>query len=137
MEEYGLKKGENGLEIYVMAEIPSNVILAEEFAKIFDGFSIGSNGLTQLTLRIDCDSSLIMDLFDEHNSAELKMLEKVITKAKLAGVKIGHCGQAPSDHLDFAELLIKMNIDTISFTPDSILRGINNIINAEKNFTDK
>lgn len=137
MKEYGLIKGKNGLEIYVMAEIPSNVILAEEFAKIFDGFSIGSNDLTQLTLGIDRDSSLIMDLFDEHNPAVLKMLEEVITKAKLAGVKIGLCGQAPSDHPDFAEFLVKMNIDTISFTPDSILRGINNIIQAEKNLVGK
>src|SRR5690606_6646682 len=101
MEENGLKRGENGLEVYVMAEIPSNVLLAKEFAEIFDGFSIGSNDLTQLTLGIDRDSSIISDLFDETGAAPKAMMAMVIKAAKAAGAKIGLCGQAPSDFPEF------------------------------------
>ena len=132
MEEYGLKRGDKGLEIYVMAEIPSNVILAEEFAKVFDGFSIGSNDLTQLTLGLDRDSALLSDLFDENNPAVKSMISQVITKAKKAGVKIGLCGQAPSDFPEFAQFLIDQGIDSISFNPDALIKGVENMVKAEK-----
>lgn len=131
MEDFGLKRGENGLEVYVMAEIPSNVILAEEFAQVFDGFSIGSNDLTQLTLGIDRDSSIISSLFDENNGAVKEMITQVVTKAKKAGVKIGLCGQAPSDYPEFAEFLIGLGIDSISFNPDALIKGIANMNKAE------
>jgi pyruvate, water dikinase len=129
----GLDRNEDDtLEIYVMAEIPSNVLLAEEFAKIFDGFSIGSNDLTQLTLGIDRDSAIVSNLFSEQNPAAKQMIEMVITKAKAAGVKIGLCGQAPSDFPSFAGFLVTRGISSISFNPDAILKGIENIIEAEK-----
>jgi len=131
MAQLGLKRGDNGLEIYVMAEIPSNVILAEEFAKVFDGFSIGSNDLTQLTLGIDRDSAIISDLFDERNAAPLWMMKTVIQKAKIVGAKIGLCGQAPSDYPEFAQFLVKEGIDSISFNPDALIKGIENILKAE------
>ena len=131
MKKYGLEQGVNNLEIYVMAEIPSNVILAEKFAKIFDGFSIGSNDLTQLTLGIDRDSSIINDLFDEENEAPKEMIATVIKKAKEAGVKIGLCGQAPSDIPAFAKFLVEQGIDSISFNPDALLKGMKNINQAE------
>lgn len=132
MSDYGLKRGENKLEIYVMAEIPSNVILAEEFAEIFDGFSIGSNDLTQLTLGIDRDSTIINNLFDEQNEAAKKMIETVIQKAKFCGKKIGLCGQAPSDYPEFADFLVEQGIDSISFNADALINGIVNINNSEK-----
>jgi pyruvate,water dikinase len=131
MSEFGLKRGENGLEIYVMVEIPSNVLLAEEFAKVFDGFSIGSNDLTQLTLGIDRDSSIVSDIFNERNAAAKWMFATAIQKAKKAGIKIGLCGQAPSDYPEFAQFLVEQGIDSISFTPDAILKGIENIHAAE------
>lgn len=132
MKSAGLERGKNGLEVYVMAEIPSNVILAGEFAKVFDGFSIGSNDLTQLTLGIDRDSAIISDLFDENNAAVKSMLSQVIRSAKQSGVKIGLCGQAPSDDPSFARFLVNEGIDSISFNPDALLRGIENIRLAEK-----
>lgn len=132
MKNAGLERGKNGLEVYVMAEIPSNVILADDFAKIFDGFSIGSNDLTQLTLGIDRDSAIITDLFDENNPAVKSMLSSVIQSAKKAGVKIGLCGQAPSDYSEFARFLVGEGIDSISFTPDALIKGIENINAAEK-----
>jgi pyruvate, water dikinase len=131
MQQFGLERGKNGLEVYVMAEIPSNVILAEQFAEIFDGFSIGSNDLTQLTLGIDRDSAIINDLFDEHNEAVKYMLSAVIKAARKSGKKIGLCGQAPSDYPEFARFLVAEGIDSISFTPDALLRGIENIAAAE------
>jgi len=131
MEEYGLKRGEHRLEIYVMAEIPSNVILAPEFAKVFDGFSIGSNDLTQLTLGLDRDSSVVQDLFDENNPAVKNLITKVIQEAHKAGLKIGLCGQAPSDFPEFANFLIQQGIDSISFNPDALLKGMENMLNAE------
>ncbi|MBS9524149.1 phosphoenolpyruvate synthase [Litoribacter alkaliphilus] len=131
MKEFGLERGDNGLEVYVMAEIPSNVILAEEFARIFDGFSIGSNDLTQLTLGIDRDSATISELFDENNAAVKRMLSEVIRSAKKAGVKIGLCGQAPSDYPEFAQFLVEEGIDSISFSSDALFRGIENIKIAE------
>ncbi len=131
LETYGLKQGENGLEIYVMAEIPSNVILAEDFADIFDGFSIGSNDLTQLTLGVDRDSERLAELFDENNPAVKWMISRVITVAKEKGKKIGLCGQAPSDNPDYAKFLIKKGIDSISFNSDAMVKGIENMILAE------
>ncbi|HSI69911.1 MAG TPA: phosphoenolpyruvate synthase [Gillisia sp.] len=132
MAENGLKRGENGTEIYVMVEIPSNVLLLEEFAKVFDGFSIGSNDLTQLTLGIDRDSQLISSLFDENNEAPKQMIALAIEKANKAGKKIGLCGQAPSDFPEFASFLVKAGIDSISFNPDALLKGIKNIKKAEE-----
>lgn len=133
MKTYGLEQGVNGLEVYVMAEIPSNVLLAGKFAKMFDGFSIGSNDLTQLTLGIDRDSAIISDLFDEQNEAVKDMISAMILEAKNAGVRIGLCGQAPSDFPEFARFLVEQGIDSISFTPDAILSGIENIKKAESN----
>lgn len=130
MAEYGLKRGENGLQIFVMAEIPSNILLAEEFAEIFDGFSIGSNDLTQLTLGIDRDSALIADLFDEQNAAVKQLILTIIAKAKKLNKKIGLCGQAPSDSAEFTSLLVKAGINSISFNPDSLIKGIENINKA-------
>jgi pyruvate,water dikinase len=132
MKSFGLERGKNNLEVYVMAEIPSNIILAEKFAGLFDGFSIGSNDLTQLTLGIDRDSDIISNLFDENNEAVKVMLSSVIRAAKEAGVKIGLCGQAPSDYPQFAQFLVEHGIDSISFTPDALIRGIQNIAVAEK-----
>jgi pyruvate,water dikinase len=120
------------LEIYVMAEIPSNVLLAEQFAEIFDGFSIGSNDLTQLTLGIDRDSAIVSSLFSEQNEAAQLMISMVIQKAKAAGKKIGLCGQAPSDFPEFARFLVQQGIDSISFNPDALLKGIENIRKAEE-----
>jgi pyruvate,water dikinase len=132
MSEYGLKRGENKLELFLMAEIPSNIILAEEFAKHIDGFSIGSNDLTQLTLGLDRDSSLVAHLYDERNPAVKKMLEMLIKTAKKAGVKVGICGQGPSDFPDFAQFLVELGIDSISVTPDSVIKTVNAIAEVEK-----
>ncbi|MDX2134492.1 MAG: phosphoenolpyruvate synthase [Saprospiraceae bacterium] len=131
MAENGLKRGENGLEIYVMAEIPSNVVLARAFAEVFDGFSIGSNDLTQLTLGLDRDSAIISDLFDENNEAVKDMIARVIHDAHAAGAKIGLCGQAPSDDPAFAAFLVQQGINSISFNPDALLKGIENMLKAE------
>ena len=137
MQENGLDRNkDNTLEIYVMAEIPSNVLLAEKFAEIFDGFSIGSNDLTQLTLGIDRDSSIVSPLFSEQNEAAKEMIATVIHKAKAAGTKIGLCGQAPSDFPEFAKFLVEQGIDSISFNSDAILKGIENISQAEKKLKD-
>jgi pyruvate,water dikinase len=120
MAKNGLRRGEDGLEIYVMCEIPNNVILAAEFAKIFDGFSIGSNDLTQLTLGVDRDSELLAHLFDERDPG-VKMLIAMVTKAAhAAGRKVGLCGQAPSDHPEFAEFLADIGLDSISVTADAL-----------------
>jgi pyruvate, water dikinase len=132
MEIMGLRSRENGLEIYVMAEIPSNVIQAEAFAEIFDGFSIGSNDLTQLTLGIDRDSEILGELFDEANPSVKWMISEVIRVAKAKGKKIGLCGQAPSDRPEFAKFLINQGIDSISFNADALLKGIEIMVNAEK-----
>ncbi|WP_108662766.1 phosphoenolpyruvate synthase [Acuticoccus kandeliae] len=119
MEENGLKRGADGLEVFVMAEIPSNVILAKAFATRFDGFSIGSNDLTQLTLGVDRDSEMLAALFDENDEAVRWMISTVIREAHAAGAIIGLCGQAPSDHPEFARFLVEEGIDSISVTPDS------------------
>ncbi len=131
MSANGLKKGENGLEIYVMIEIPSNVLLADEFAKLFDGFSIGSNDLTQLTLGLDRDSTLVSYLFNEENPAVKGLIQETIRAAKRNHIKVGLCGQAPSDIPAFAEFLVKEGIDSISFNPDALIKGIGNMNLAE------
>jgi pyruvate, water dikinase len=132
MAEEGLKRGENGLEVYVMCEIPSNVILAPEFARRFDGFSIGSNDLTQLTLGVDRDAGDLATLFDEQDAAVKWMIGHVIEAARKAGAKIGLCGQAPSDHPEFAEFLVACGIDSISVTPDSFIAVKHAVARAEK-----
>lgn len=132
MEEYGLKRGENGLEVYVMCELPSNVILADQFAEIFDGFSIGSNDLTQLTLGLDRDSSLVAHLYDERNDAVKRMISSAIKTVKEKGRKIGICGQGPSDYPDFAQFLVEQGIDTISINPDAVLKTTKAIYEIEK-----
>jgi pyruvate,water dikinase len=137
MSEFGLKRGTNGLEIYMMVELPSNVVLAEQFAKVFDGFSIGSNDLTQLTLGIDRDSALISNLFDENNDAVKGMLKSVIHTAKKCGIKIGLCGQGPSDSPQFAQFLVEQGINSIAFNPDALIRGIENINIAEDHLESK
>ena len=122
MEKYGLKQGENGLEIYVMCEIPSNVILADQFAEVFDGFSIGSNDLTQLALGLDRDSELVSHIYDERNEAVKRLIRQVINTAKEKKRKIGICGQAPSDFPDFAAFLVECGIDSMSLTPDTAVK---------------
>jgi pyruvate,water dikinase len=130
--ENGLKRGENGLQVYVMVEIPSNVILAEQFAESFDGFSIGSNDLTQLVLGVDRDSSELSYLFDERNEAVRKMISSLITTAHKVGRKVGICGQAPSDYPDFAKFLVENGIDSISLNPDSVVKTKQLVAIAEK-----
>jgi pyruvate,water dikinase len=122
MTSHGLRQGENGLEIYAMCEIPSNVILAEEFLTVFDGFSIGSNDLTQLTLGIDRDSGTVAHLFDERNGAVLQLIDQAIVAAHRAGKPIGICGQAPSDYPDFAAWLVERGITSISLNPDVAIK---------------
>jgi pyruvate,water dikinase len=131
MSEFGLERGINGLKVYLMCEIPSNVILAEKFCKKVDGFSIGSNDLTQLTLGLDRDSELVSELYDERNEAVKILLERVIKICKKNNTKIGICGQGPSDFPDFAEFLVREGIDTISLTPDSVIKNIKSIAKIE------
>ncbi|MBK7427404.1 MAG: phosphoenolpyruvate synthase [Saprospiraceae bacterium] len=131
MANNGLTQKENGLEIYMMVEIPGNVLLADEFAAIFDGFSIGSNDLTQLTLGLDRDSALISYLFNEENPAVKWLIEETIRSAKRNKIKVGLCGQAPSDLPAFAKFLVEAGIDSISFNPDALIKGIENIVSAE------
>lgn len=132
MRKYGLIQGVNGLEIYMMCEVPSNVILADEFSEIFDGFSIGSNDLTQLVLGLDRDSEKVSHLFDERDPAVKRMVQIVIEKAKKNGKKIGICGQAPSDYPEFAEFLVRCGIDSISLNPDTVLKTTERILQVEK-----
>jgi pyruvate,water dikinase len=134
MGEFGLKQGKNGLEVYVMCEIPSNVILAEEFADVFDGFSIGSNDLTQLTLGLDRDSELVAHIFDERNEAVKRLVKQVIDAAHRHKPrrKIGICGQAPSDFPEFADYLVGCGIDSMSLNPDVVLSTRLNIAEVEK-----
>lgn len=132
MEKHGLKRGERGLELYVMCEIPSNIILAEEFAEIFDGFSIGSNDLTQLILGVDRDSEIVAPIFDERNAAVKRMIAQVIAACRGKGRKIGICGQAPSDYPEFAQFLVECGIDSISLNPDTVLKTTKAILEAER-----
>lgn len=132
MEKHGLKRGVNGLELYVMCEIPSNVILADEFADIFDGFSIGSNDLTQLILGVDRDSEIVAPIFDERNAAVKKMIAQVIAVCRKKKRKIGICGQAPSDYPDFAQFLVEQGIDSISLNPDTVLKTTVAILEKER-----
>lgn len=132
MGSVGLKQKKNGLKLYVMAEIPANVIQAAEFAEIFDGFSIGSNDLTQLTLGVDRDSEIMEKIFDETNPSVLWMIAELIRVAKSKGKKVGLCGQAPSDLPEFTEYLIAQGIDSISFQADALLSGIQTMLAAEK-----
>jgi pyruvate,water dikinase len=137
MEKHGLRRGEHELEVYVMCEIPSNVILATEFAEIFDGFSIGSNDLTQLVLGVDRDSEIVAHVFDERNAAVKAMIANVIRSAKAAGRKIGICGQAPSDYPEFAQFLVEQGIDSISLNPDALLRTALKILEIEAQLPGK
>ncbi|MGV8141379.1 MAG: phosphoenolpyruvate synthase [Candidatus Woesearchaeota archaeon] len=122
MEKNGLRRGENGLEVYVMCEIPANVILSDQFAEIFDGFSIGSNDLTQLTLGLDRDSEIVAPIYDERNDAVKRLIKKVIEDCKKYHRKIGICGQAPSDYPEFAQFLVECGIDSISLNPDTVIK---------------
>jgi pyruvate,water dikinase len=131
LAESGLRRGENGLGVYVMCEIPSNVILAKAFAERFDGFSIGSNDLTQLTLGVDRDSEELAELFDEQDEAVKWMIDSVIREAHKSGVKVGLCGQAPSDHPEFAEFLVTCGIDSVSVSPDSFIAVKRRVAAAE------
>jgi pyruvate,water dikinase len=135
MARHGLKRGERGLEIYVMCEIPSNVILAEEFCEIFDGFSIGSNDLTQLILGVDRDSEIVAPIFDERNAAVKNMIARVIQVCRAKGRKIGICGQAPSDYPEFAQFLVQKGIDSISLNPDTVLKTTMAILKQEEDPT--
>lgn len=131
MEEHGLKRGRDGLQVYVMCEIPSNVILAEEFAQRFDGFSIGSNDLTQLILGVDRDSEELAGLFDERDEAVKRMIRDVIARAHRCGVKVGICGQAPSNYPEFAAFLVEAGIDSISLNPDSFVATTRRVAETE------
>ncbi len=122
MADHGLERGRDGLEVYVMCEVPSNVMLAEQFAERFDGFSIGSNDLTQLVLGIDRDSAMLSELFDERDEAVMTAMRRVIEVANRTGTKVGICGQGPSDHPELAEALVEAGIDSISLNPDAVVR---------------
>jgi pyruvate,water dikinase len=132
MAKYGLKRGENGLKVFLMAELPSNILMAEEFAELVDGFSIGSNDLTQLTLGLDRDSSLVAHLYDERNPAVKRAIKHLIQVSRNTNTKVGICGQGPSDYPDFAQFLVESGIDTISVTPDSVLKTIKAINQIEQ-----
>jgi pyruvate,water dikinase len=132
MEKNGLKRGENGLEVYVMCEIPNNVLLIEEFSEFFDGFSIGSNDLTQLTLGVDRDSELLAAEFDERDQGVMKIMAMAVLGAKQNGRHSGICGQAPSDFPEIAEFLVKLGIDSISLNPDSVMKITLKVLETEK-----
>jgi len=136
MEEYGLRQHENGLEVYVMAEIPSNIIRAQDFAQLFDGFSIGSNDLTQLTLGVDRDSSTLQGLFDENDPAVRDLIGMLLLTAHRMGKPVGICGQGPSDNPAFAEFLVKEGINSLSFNPDAFLRGMTAVSKAEQSMVE-
>jgi len=132
MAQHGLRRGEQGIELYVMCEIPSNVILADAFADVFDGFSIGSNDLTQLTLGVDRDSEIVAHIFDERHPAVKAMVANVIKVAKARGRKIGICGQAPSDYPEFAQFLVEQGIDSMSLNPDAVLKTTLAVLEMER-----
>jgi len=132
MNEQGLVQGQNGLQIYAMCEIPANVIIADQFLKIFDGYSIGSNDLTQLILGVDRESGMIAHIFNERNEAVTKMLKMAIEACKQRGKYIGICGQAPSDYPEITEFLVRNGIDSISLNPDSLYKMHQVVENLEK-----
>jgi pyruvate,water dikinase len=132
MQEFGLGRGENGLEVYVMCEVPNNVMLIDEFARHFDGFSIGSNDLTQLTLGVDRDSEIVAFDFDERDSGVMKMIELAVEGARRNGRHSGICGQAPSDYPEIAERLVRVGIDSISLNPDSVLKTTRHVLEVER-----
>ena len=131
MATHGLQRGENGLEVYVMCEIPNNVLLIDEFSELFDGFSIGSNDLTQLTLGVDRDSAIVADSFDEQDPGMLKMLKLAVEGARRNHRHSGICGQAPSDHIEVARYLVELGIDSISLTPDRVLQTMQEVSKIE------
>ena len=131
MAKNGLKRGENGLQVYIMCEIPNNVILVDEFSKLFDGFSIGSNDLTQLVLGVDRDSALVAHDFDERDPGVMKMISMAIQGARRNHSHIGLCGQAPSDYPEFAEFLVKEGINSMSLNPDSIMKVTLQLVDIE------
>ncbi|HPX12615.1 MAG TPA: phosphoenolpyruvate synthase, partial [Syntrophales bacterium] len=132
MKDNGIVQGENGLELYMMVEIPSNVVLIEEFGKVFDGFSIGSNDLTQLTLGLDRDSAMVSHIFDERNGAVMDLVKIAISKANKMGKKIGICGQAPSDYPEFARFLVECGINSMSLNSDTVIKTTLDILETEK-----
>jgi pyruvate,water dikinase len=132
LAEEGLRRGEGGLEIYVMCEIPNNVILIDGFAERFDGFSIGSNDLTQLTLGVDRDSQMVAFDFDERDPGVLEFLKQAVEGARRNGRHVGICGQAPSDYPEMAEYLVEIGIDSMSLTPDSVLRTMRAVLEVER-----
>ena len=132
MAKHGLERGKDGLQVYVMCELPSNVIYADEFSQVFDGFSIGSNDLTQLTLGLYRDSALVAHIFDERNEAVKRMVAIAIRAAKKYGRKIGICGQAPSDYPEFARFLVELGIDSMSLNPDTVLKTTARILELEE-----
>ncbi|MGZ3258465.1 MAG: putative PEP-binding protein, partial [Croceibacterium sp.] len=132
MAANGLVRGENDLEVYVMCEIPANVLRAEDFARRFDGFSIGSNDLTQLVLGVDRDSAMLASLFDERDPAVKAMIADLIPRAHTAGAKVGICGQAPSNYPEFARFLVECGIDSMSLNPDSFVKTLRTVAEAEK-----
>ena len=136
MSEHGLEKDKADLQLFLMAELPSNILMAKEFAEHITGFSIGSNDLTQLTLGLDRDSALVAHLYDERNISVKRMLKMLIRQAKASGVKVGICGQGPSDHPDFAQFLVEEGIDSISVTPDSVIKTIRAIHSIENKMED-
>jgi pyruvate,water dikinase len=137
MARHGLRRGEDGLQVYVMAEIPANVVLADGFAERFDGFSIGTNDLTQLVLGVDRDSERLAHLFDERNEAVRRMVRDLVERAHAAGRPVGICGQAPSDHPDFAEFLVEVGIDSMSLNPDSVVPVLRRVAAAEARTADQ
>ncbi|HVG29558.1 MAG TPA: phosphoenolpyruvate synthase [Pyrinomonadaceae bacterium] len=137
MAEHGVRQGENGLEIYAMCELPANVVLADEFLEVFDGYSIGSNDLTQLALGLDRDSETVAHLFDERNAAVERMIALAIEAAHRAGKKIGICGQAPSDYPEFARFLVERGITSISLNPDTVIQTTQTILEAEASVRDE
>ena len=137
MEKNGLKRGENGLKVYVMCEIPNNVILIDEFSQLFDGFSIGSNDLTQLTLGVDRDSALVSHVFDERDAGVMTLVSRVIEGARRNGRHSGICGQAPSDYPEFAAFLVREGIESISLNPDSVMKITVRVLEMEKELKGK
>ncbi len=132
LRKNGLESGKNGLELYIMCELPVNVILADDFLNLFDGFSIGSNDLTQLTLGVDRDGQLVSHVFDERNPVMLEMFKRAIEVCQRHGKYCGICGQAPSDYIEVAEFLVKQGISSLSLNPDSVIATWNRIVQLEK-----